>query len=233
MLELQRNAVRGKIMRKAAPDMRIQKKQQFINCTCEILQTEGLDGLSIRHLAKKIGCTSTTLYTYFDNVEHLITMASVRYLKGYISDFKRINNEKHDPLELNLLLWERFVTYALENVEIFELLFFGKYSDELVDIVYEYYEMFPDEFEELDGLIVSVMFNGDLRERDYIMFRRAASMGYLEQQSALMLAQMDEYLFHGLLMEHKNSKLTPQEIEYKTTEFLNIIRSIIGKFRLK
>ena len=220
-------------MRKAAPDMRIQKKQQFINCAYEILQTEGIDHLSIRRLAKEMGCTSTTLYTYFDNVEHLITMASIRYLKGYMADFKRINSEKHDPLELNILLWERFVTYALENVDIFEMLFFGKYSDELVDIVYEYYEMFPDEFEELDGLIVSVMFNGDLRERDYIMFRRAASMGYLDQQSAAMLAQMDEFLFHGLLMKYKNLELSAEEIESKTAEFINIIRKVIEKFRLK
>ena len=93
--------------------------------------------------------------------------------------------------------------------------------------------MFPDEFEELDGLIVSVMINGDLRERDYNMFRRAASMGYLDQQSAAKLAQMDEFLFHGLLLKYKNLKLSAEEIESKTAEFINIIRKVIEKFRLK
>ena len=94
-------------------DAKINKKQQFINCAYEILQTEGIAHLSIRRLAKEMGCTSTVLYSYFDNVEHLITIASVRYLEGYIADFKRITNENRDPLELNIKLWERFSTYAL------------------------------------------------------------------------------------------------------------------------
>lgn len=209
------------------------KKQQFINCAYEILQTEGISHLSIRRLAKEIGCTSTVLYSYFDNIEHLITIASVRYLEGYIADFKRITNEIRDPLELNIELWERFVTYALENVDIFELLFFGKYKENLVDIIYEYYEIFSQEFEDMDGLIVSVMFNGDIRERDYIMYRRAASLGYLDLHMATILAQMDEYMFHGMLMEYKNQKLQPEEIRQKATEFTDIIRMVIGKVRLK
>lgn len=219
--------------RKSGINMKINKKQQFINCAYEILQTEGVSQLSIRRLAKEMGCTSTVLYTYFDSVEHLITLTSVRYLEGYIADFKRITNEVHDPLELNIKLWERFTTYALEHVDVFELLFFGKYKESLVDIIYEYYEIFSQEFEDLDGLIVSVMFNGDLRERDYIMYRRAASMGYIDLQMASTLAQMDEYMFHGLLMDYKNQKLKQEEIQEKSTEFTNIIRMVVEKFRLK
>ncbi|MDY2627899.1 MAG: TetR/AcrR family transcriptional regulator [Lachnospiraceae bacterium] len=214
-------------------DAKINKKQQFINCAYEILQTEGIAHLSIRRLAKEMGCTSTVLYSYFDNVEHLITIASVRYLEGYIADFKRITNENRDPLELNIKLWERFSTYALENVDIFEMLFFGKYKENLVDIIYEYYEIFSQEFEDMDGLIVSVMFNGDLRERDYIMYRRAASMGYIDLKMAATLAQMDEYMFHGMLMKFKNRKLMPEEIQEKSKEFTDIIRMVIEKVRLK
>lgn len=209
------------------------KKQQFLNATYEILNKEGVLGVSIRRLAKEVGCTSTVIYRYFDNVEHLITMASVRYLEGYIADFKRYTKEIRDPLELNLMLWERFVSYALENVDVFEMLFFGTYKESLVDIIYEYYELFSEKFENMDGLIVSVVFNGNLRERDYIMYRRAASMGYMELDAAEKLSYMDVYMFHGLLMEYKFQKLGKEEIETNAKKFTDIIRTVVEKFRIR
>lgn len=108
---------------KAGKQIGMNKKQQFLNVTYEILNEEGVAGVSIRRLAKEVGCTSTVIYRYFDNVEHLIIMASVRYLERYIADFKRYTKEIRNPLELNLTLWERFVTYALEKVDVFEMLF--------------------------------------------------------------------------------------------------------------
>ena len=209
------------------------KKQQFLNVTYDILNTEGVLGVSIRRLAKEVGCTSTVIYRYFDNVEHLITMASVRYLEGYIADFKRYTKEIRDPLELNLMLWERFVFYALENVDVFEMLFFGKYKESLVDIIYEYYELFSEKFENMDGLLVSVVFNGNLRERAYIMYRRAASMGYIALDTAEKLSYMDVYMFHGLLMEYKFQKLGKEEIETNAKKFTDIIRAVVEKFRVR
>ena len=218
---------------KAGKQIGMNKKQQFLNVTYEILNEEGVAGVSIRRLAKEVGCTSTVIYRYFDNVEHLIIMASVRYLERYIADFKRYTKEIRNPLELNLTLWERFDTYALEKVDVFEMLFFGKYKESLVDIIYEYYELFSEKFENMDGLLVSVVFNGNIRERDYIMYRRAASMGYIELDAAEKLSYMDAYMFHGLLMEYKFCKLEKEEIEMNAKKFTDIIRSVVEKFRIR
>lgn len=206
-------------------------KKEFLNLTFDILQTEGVSGVSIRRLAKEAGCTSTAIYNHFDNLEHLICVASVQLLDRYLIDFKKCTAEIHNALELNLALWNKIARYALENPDVFELLFFGQYKNNLVDIFYEYYEVFPEKFQEMDGFIVSVVFNGNLFERDVMLYKRAANQGYLPTEIIPSLAKMDVYMLHGWLLEFKGKKLTPDEIEQEASAFMNIIRSILQKYR--
>ena len=67
----------------------IRRKQKFIKVTSEILQEEGREGVNIRRVASEAGCTSAVLYKHFDNLEHLIMLASIQFLEPYM----RIMNE--------------------------------------------------------------------------------------------------------------------------------------------
>ncbi|OQY42980.1 MAG: hypothetical protein B6227_00235 [Fusobacteriia bacterium 4572_74] len=46
-----------------------------------IIKEEGVEKVSIRKIAKITGYNSVTLYTYFKNLDYLILLSSIKFLK--------------------------------------------------------------------------------------------------------------------------------------------------------
>ena len=59
-------------------------RRDYIQKAHEIIQQEGIQAVSIRRIAKEMGCSSASLYRYFDNVSELLYYAELRILTGYI-----------------------------------------------------------------------------------------------------------------------------------------------------
>ena len=55
----------------------------FIQATRKIIDTEGIDQVSIRKIANQTGMNSATMYLYFSNADVLITIASMSYLEKH------------------------------------------------------------------------------------------------------------------------------------------------------
>lgn len=47
-------------------------RELFIDIACDIIRNKGMKELTIRNVAALAGYNSATLYTYFDNLPHLI-----------------------------------------------------------------------------------------------------------------------------------------------------------------
>lgn len=203
-------------------------KKDLIKKTYDILRAEGIQNIKIRRIATELGCTSTVIYKHFDDLDHLVTFASIWYLKDYIEDFKTIVKSDMNILDMNLKLWERFSYYAFQDIPLFELLFWGKYKESLGDMVFEYYHMFRDEMVGFDGLSASIIFNNDLREREYIMLRRAASTGCINYEDIEILSYVVTSLFHGFLLEYNNRNAAAEGVE----RFMQALTSVISKYRI-
>lgn len=68
-------------------------KHDYTKKTQEIIRAEGVEAASIRRIAREMGCSSASLYRYFENQSELIYYALLEQLNGYI---KRLNEaEKH------------------------------------------------------------------------------------------------------------------------------------------
>lgn len=209
-------------------------KKELVQATYDIIKLEGVEGVKIRRVAQAVGCTSTVIYKHFDDVDHLIAFASLKFLDSYIRDFRRIwNVSTNDILSMNLELWECFAEYAFHDIEIFEPLFWGKYKDVLGDMLFEHYEMDKKEMEGFDGLMVTVLFNEDLRDREYIVERRAAALGFLSIKDIDLLSDLVNCLFHGMLLEYKDIYKEPGMAEEGKEKFMTILTSIMNKYRLK
>ena len=209
-------------------------KKDLVQATYDIIKLEGVEGVKIRRVAQAVGCTSTVIYKHFDDVDHLIAFASLKFLDSYIRDFKRIwNVSSKDILSMNLELWECFADYAFQDIEIFEPLFWGKYKSVLGDMLYEHYELDKKEMEGFDGLMVTVLFNEDLREREYIVERRAAASGYLELKDIDELSDLVNCLFHGMLLEYKDIYKQSDMAKEGKDKFISILTSIVDKYRIK
>ncbi|KIR02908.1 Transcriptional regulator, TetR family protein [Lachnospiraceae bacterium TWA4] len=98
----------------------------FVDATYRILKEEGPEGIKIRRLANELNCTSTVIYRYFENLDHLVALASIRFLEDYIVDFRNLVNNPQivtDPYGLNIKMWNCLAKYAFKEIPIYENLF--------------------------------------------------------------------------------------------------------------
>lgn len=209
------------------------KKNELILKTYELLKTTSPEDLKIRAIADACDCTSTVIYRHFDDLDHLILFASVKFLEEYIIDIQKIINEKSDPLEMLTAMWQVFAKHAFQTVDVFELLFWGRYKERLGDIIFEYYQIFPDEMKKLDGLFTSVFFNSDIKERTYVIMHRAAVMGYFVYEDIKMLSDMQVHMFYGLLKEYQTVYRQPGKAEEGAIYYMRMLDALILKFRVK
>ena len=181
----------------------IDRKRKYVQITGQILESEGIKGVNIRRIAKEAGCTSAVLYKHFDNLEHLIILASVHFLAPYIREFRRITKRTDiTSIQMDLYLWKFFIREAFINKPYYEMMFFGPDRDMLEDYIYEYYSLFPDVEKDFDGFSASIIFSNNLVEREYIRLRRAAHGGLITMDNARLLSRLSTAVFNGMFVQY-------------------------------
>ena len=50
----------------------------FVEATCKIIDTDGVEAVTVRKVANLAGYNSATLYNYFDNLNHSIAQVPQR-----------------------------------------------------------------------------------------------------------------------------------------------------------
>ncbi len=215
--------------------MSLDKKKQFIEVTYRILEEEGAQAVKIRRLASELNCTSTVVYRYFDNLDHLIALASMRYFNEYLQDFRNISSDPlifTDPYSLNLKMWECISEHAFRNIPVYENLFFGKYQNSLGEVIFEYYQLFMDDAkQDFDGYATSVLFNDNIYQRDLVLLRRAAALGIISLQSAEDLSQIECHIFHGIMLKYKDEYRTPGIPAKAKDEFIHLLTDLSEKYK--
>ncbi|MDO5409864.1 MAG: TetR/AcrR family transcriptional regulator [Lachnospiraceae bacterium] len=207
------------------------KKRAYVQAVYRIISEEGFEGVKIRRIAKDVGCTSAVLYKHFDNLDHLITLAAIKFLGGYIRRYQECVRRRNDnAIEYNLMMWKIFIDESFKNVPIYEKLFFGPYTDQLSDAFYEYYQLFPGEIYELDGYTTSILLNGDLEERELIILRLAANKGLITLEAAKLLSCVNVMIYHGFLKKYENSYQEEGVAEKAARECYHAISEITRKY---
>ena len=206
------------------------KKYALLNATFELLKEMPPSELTARKIAAKSDCTSTVIYKHFGSPEHLIMVASVRFLEQYIEELQSILKGGDDEFTGLRTMWFCFASKAFCNPEIFQTMFWGAGSDQLGDVIFEYYELFPESFHGLDGVFATVFFNNDLQERDYIMVRRAAVAGAFNIKDARMISEMECALFRGCVSEVCSLPSEKRDAQAATDKFMNMLDVLYSKF---
>ncbi len=208
-------------------------KKELVQKTYDLLVNEGIESIKIRRIATEVGCTSPVIYKHFEDVDHLIVYASIRFLEGYLYDYKRIMNSAEDYKQVHLELWRMFSEYAFNQIHVFELLFWGKYKERLGDVIFEYYQLFREEMKDFDGMTASVLFSNDVYEREYIMIRRAAALGRVHHGEVEILAKITSSIFLSTLMEYKNKYREPGMAEEGVEKFNSTLKTVMDKYYIK
>lgn len=145
-----------------------QKRQNsiaFINATQQLITSEGLDHISIRKIAEKAGFHNSTLYLYFTDLNQLVMLASMKYFNEYSHSLEIQSQKKLSPIENFLSIWSLFLNTVFKEPYIFNNFFYGKYSDNLKEIMTTYYELFPEERYHFSKEIEEMYFGKNIIER--------------------------------------------------------------------
>lgn len=150
----------------------------FVKATIEIMKEDGVEAVSIRSVSARAGYSSATLYLYFTDLNELISIASVFYLRNYVRDISETcPSYECSAEELYRYTWETFARHALNKPEIYLNLFFGPNSGSLQEMVHEYYALFPEELENIRrGPVLGMLEAGNLHDRN-----RAVLAPYAEE----------------------------------------------------
>lgn len=159
------------------PDIQDKEQQKlnnyrkFVNSTLEILEEGGLSKISIRKIAERAGFHNSTIYLYFEDLDQLIMLASMKYFQEYSHALEAQSKKNLPPTENFITIWDLFIDAILKQPCIFYNFFFGKRSDNLHDIMTMYYNIFPEERDQFSDDIEKMYFGKDIFERSLNLLR--------------------------------------------------------------
>lgn len=173
----------------------------FIEAAQKIIAEEGEGKLTIRKVASLAGYNSATLYNYFDDLDHLILYASLKYLNLYNIDVAKRTRDDMSARERLAAMWESFCRMSFEYPGAFAHIFFDKHSKDLQSICRQYYELFPEELNWPIAKLSSVESYLSLPERNRITLQNFCTEEGLPFSNVEIVNELMLLTYKGLLYE--------------------------------
>jgi AcrR family transcriptional regulator len=96
-------------------------RELIIQATTEIVEEDGLEGLSAREIAKRIGYSPGTLYNVFENLDDILLTIEARLLDR-LADRLAKTDTSGTPQERLMRLTETYFTFTQERPKLWNLL---------------------------------------------------------------------------------------------------------------
>ena len=174
----------------------------FIEATQKLIQTEGIDGLSIRKIATEAGYNSATIYNYFYDLEHLTLFGSVCYLRDYVIALSRSLTPDMTSRQRFKTIYQCFNDIAFQYPDIFHHMFFGRHSELLGEVLHTYYyELFPEELAGIGEPMRQMMVAGSMQERDHVTIQAMVEDGFLAAEKADLTSEMIVAIHQNFIYE--------------------------------
>ena len=203
----------------------------FIEAAQRIIAEEGIQGVSIRKIADQAGYNSATLYNYFEDVDELTLIASIKYYLSYTSSLAQHVRALDDSYEWFMEVWDFFCDAAFSHPRIFYTLFFGKYNDRLSDAVVRYYEIFPEEKGKYSAM-AEYMFSGQsILERNQRQMDCMVEAGYVARENAVIANEILTFTFQKLLEDACKQETSPEKHREMKEHMMRIVAFSIDRAR--
>lgn len=191
-----------------------------------IIKDEGVGAVSIRRMAAELGCSSASMYRYFENLEELLFYAQLDALNDYIIDLSRRETKWEDLWDVHFGIWRSYATEAFKNPEAFEAIFYRNIKRNLGQALKEYYEMFPDAIVRVSPLIKEMLEIPGYYDRDYFICRRLVEEGKITKENAGKLNHILCTLFLGYFKFVQEHGVDPGEISGLVNQFIGESKDI-------
>jgi len=171
----------------------------FVEATWKIEDSEGFDAITARKVADLAGYNVATLYNYFDDLDHLLTFASLRHLRDYALALPKYSEGTDDPMILYMKTWACFNYYSFQKPMMYKRIFFGKFAERYNSSLKLYYEIFPEQLP-TDGLrFYPMLHETELHKRDYACLLASAEAGYVPLDKVKTISDMNVLIYRGML----------------------------------
>ena len=185
------------------PENMIKRKSYFVKAAIDMIQKSGLESLSARTVAKAAGFNGASIYTYFQNMDHLVALACVYYIQDYIRDLGERLPKAESWLERDLLIQEMFFKYALKAPDIYCKVYYPTVNEPWVHTLHkEFYEMFPEYYFPEDNFLhefITLDHKEDNYQRNMFMLLRAEKEGSIRSGSAPYIYAIHEAIPYHIL----------------------------------
>ena len=191
-------------------------KREYIIKAGEIIAHEGINAVSVRRIAKAIGCTSANLYRYFDNLDQLLYFAELRTLKDYIVSLNEMQQRQKNCWGIYVGVWDCYCKEAFSNPEAYNLLFFNNKLESVKKIKSaweEYYQMFPEELSTDNHCFRLMLQATEFMKRDYEICKICIDDGALTVENAVILNRMVCMLYKGYFKTVYDERPSVQDIQ--------------------
>lgn len=188
----------------------------FISATIELIKEIGITNVSIRKIATKTNMNSANIYYHFDNLDHLLGLASIFFIQEYLLEVSEKVKLAKNPFEEYTIIWECFAHYAFLNPNLYRRIFFNFLTKDY-NLFEEFYNYFPEYKEKLNNDYLEIFMKDNIYERNKTLLKRVIT----DKKNIDILNEIHLLLFKGLLEEIELTKETPiSKYENKMKDFL-------------
>jgi AcrR family transcriptional regulator len=204
----------------------------YIEATYKIMEEEGIDMVTIRKISDIAGYNSATLYNYFENLDHLIAFASLKYLKSYADNLIHYTKKAKNSYDKYLLIWECFCYYSFQNPILYHKIFFEEFGNNLNVALREYYAIFPDELApDYDIDLKNMLLQYNIYDRTAQSLEKCVRDKYFNQSDIHKISELSLLIYEGML-DRIISKMWKGSLEDATKRTISHISNSIQFYKL-
>ncbi|SKC90732.1 TetR/AcrR family transcriptional regulator [Maledivibacter halophilus] len=210
----------------------IQKRRMmsyFIEAVNQIIETDGIEAITIRKVSDMAGYNSATLYNYFENLDHLIFFASMKYLKEYVTSLPKYLKNVQTPIDKYFGIWKCFCYHSFSKPKIYYRIFFDKFSNSLNDDIKEYYKIFPEELGDQSLNLLPMLLGQNIYDRNRSILKSFVNNLQLKKEDLEDINEMTILIYQGMLSRILNEQ-TDYSIDEATDKTLFYMKQIIRSY---
>ncbi|MDO5649630.1 MAG: TetR/AcrR family transcriptional regulator [Gallicola sp.] len=209
----------------------LQKKQKqraritnyFLEAAIDIIEKEGVEAVTIRKVADIAGFNSATLYNYFDDLPHLLFLASMTYLQEYIDGLPAYIKRVESSEDLYLKIWNCFIDYSFLRPDIYYTLFFSDIKCDMDTYVSQYYSLFPLDVKHFPREVQNMLKNSSIRQRSQVLIDLCVEEGFVKEEAGPAIVDITTSVYESMLMQVQRKSILPGVARELCMKYVNTI----------
>lgn len=200
----------------------------FMKCTKKIINEKGIDGVTIRKVAECSNMNSASIYTYFENVDHLIVFSIMDELTEYINDLPNVINNCSNSLEVFYAVWDSFANYSFNNSKAYMKLFFSNLGNDIEYYIKQYYKIFSLDLdkEKYPSYIIEMLNSGTILTRDIYIMNECVKDGFIKEKDVNYINNIIVFTYEGILRRLDSGSFDKNEAIKMFNDYLKKIMEL-------